>query len=612
VPWFPSERSTVCDGIDLSGGVVCDDGLPVCNHGNTTAPSGIRIIHYPANSGHFPECAPEQLKSTGARDTKISQCFTTEPIPPGQCISVQGCFASNDNNREVMINPPDPSPLVASAWTDNGASSTATAPPPPWHIDECQCKDNWTLQSKGASCVEPSCSGANSEAVVRRVNLLLLVDDSSSMAGSLWTPTKNALKAFFQDPESAGLYVALEFFPLPAYKAGSTAATGDGCAKDSSGNITCSATTCANPMVPIGQLTEATGTGDVQETALLTALNTVTNNTGTPTYPALQGALNWAKAGLAASPNDIYSVVLLTDGAPSRCGPTSSNIYATATDDQISELALAAYSDYGIRTYTIGLDGSDVAAVDDIAQAGGTGSAFVISAGANVEDELISVFQSIRLEHARCAFELTNASAVDPFSASIDVTLSSGATTTLGRVDGAANCDNGGWYYDDISDPTKVTFCPDTCGTIEADDQAQVDLSFGCRRPYTETVVSETYRGTCGEDEGPQWGYLTYDVDIYDDSSVTLSLRTADTEEDLAAATYQDIAVIADGSEYPADCTMFGPAPCPIALFDALGGPPAALDRYIEVAFTLTPTIDQYTPAVLNNWNVTYSCASNE
>ena len=36
----------------------------------------------------------------------------------------------------------------------------------------------------------------------------------------------------------------------------------------------------------------------------------------TPTYPALDGSLRWATAAATADPNEIYVVVLVTDGEP--------------------------------------------------------------------------------------------------------------------------------------------------------------------------------------------------------------------------------------------------------------------------------------------------------
>lgn len=53
-------------------------------------------------------------------------------------------------------------------------------------------------------------------------------------------------------------------------------------------------------------------------------------------------------------------------------------------------------------------------------------------------------------------------------------------------VQGGAQCGaGGGWFYDDDAAPTRVLACPDTCERIQADDQAQIDILFGC-----QTVVA--------------------------------------------------------------------------------------------------------------------------
>lgn len=138
-PWLPGQTDSSCSGIDLSAGIPCSNAIPVCNHGTQTAPAGIPIITYPANSDQYPKCDPAPQPDTAT-------CKTTQPIPPGRCIDVTGCIRPIDNEREIMVNPPD------SAGTTG-------------HVAECSCQDNWTLYSKGTSCSPPSCSNANTQPV---------------------------------------------------------------------------------------------------------------------------------------------------------------------------------------------------------------------------------------------------------------------------------------------------------------------------------------------------------------------------------------------------------------------------------------------------------------
>lgn len=50
------------------------------------------------------------------------------------------------------------------------------------------------------------------------------------------------------------------------------------------------------------------------------------------------------------------------------------------------------------------------------------------------------------------------------------------------HVNTAADCGpNGGWYYDDNANPTKVLICPASCAAVQADPNAKVDILFGCQ-----------------------------------------------------------------------------------------------------------------------------------
>jgi hypothetical protein len=132
-PWQLGASDESCSGIDLTAQPVCDDGIPVCNRGNSTAPAGVRLIHFPGNSMQYPQCNP------GQTHPQMRECFTTEAIGPGECITVTGCTGLN-GNREIMVNPPDPA----------GASVL-------YHLSECSCRNNWSLRSNNVDCETPSC-----------------------------------------------------------------------------------------------------------------------------------------------------------------------------------------------------------------------------------------------------------------------------------------------------------------------------------------------------------------------------------------------------------------------------------------------------------------------
>jgi hypothetical protein len=548
VPWLPGQTDSSCSGIDLSVGVACDSSgvgtIPVCNHGTQTANAGITIVTFAANSNQYPQCAPDLSKAKAT-------CTTNAPIPPGQCINVTGCLPLN--NMEIMVNP---------------AGST--------HKPECSCQDNWSLYKGGTTCGPPSCSGVKSEATFKPVNIYFTVDKSGSMFGAKWDGTTSALQSFFTS-NTPNIGAALEFFPL-----WSSGTYGDGC-----GDPTCSTIPCSNPMV---------GLSTLPSNALANALAQVWPGGSTPTYPALDGALSWAETNQAANPNAIYVVVLVTDGEPTVCDINNNDIAALADN---------AYINNGIRTYTIAMAGANVSALDQIAKAGGTGKAFVISGTTNVSQQLTTALQSIAGQNASCSFDLPNQGAFDPNDATVSYTSGSGTSTTLPKAQNAGSC-GAGWYYDNNTNPISVTLCPQTCTQVQSDPGAKVSVQLGCPKAYGPVTYTQTYQATCPSGTMPQWGYLAYDTTTPVSSNVSFRVRTASTQAGLSSAPYVGAAT-AQASPDTQLCPLSGPSPCPVDLYPKLGQYDAN-NPYLELSVTLNPTSDQSQSPTVNNWQLTYSC----
>lgn len=70
----------------------------------------------------------------------------------------------------------------------------------------------------------------------------------------------------------------------------------------------------------------------------------------------------------------------------------------------------------------------------------------------------------------------------DPDKVNVVFTPTSGVQETIFGVDDVAQCNPtlGGWFYS--PDKTKVVACPQSCTKIQADDNAKIDVSFGCKR----------------------------------------------------------------------------------------------------------------------------------
>jgi hypothetical protein len=323
----------------------------------------------------------------------------------------------------------------------------------------------------GTTTIDPdaACATTNQTAALTPVDMLIMFDRSGSMnQNNKWTQASSALTAFFQDAGTAGLRVALRFFPhdQPA----------SGC-----NNNDCDENACAQVLVPLGALTADPAPADAQEQALVSAVQSQApgNGGGTPMYAALSGAEKWAASTLAQNPGDKVVVILVTDGAPNGC---DENI------QHIAGLASTAFSSQGVLTYAVGLEGSNVSDMDAIAAAGGTTKGIFIGSG-NAQQDLLNALKNIQGQTVSCNIPFpksTNGQTEDPNKINVNYTPGGGGTTeTLGQVADASQCANGGWYYDNPSAPTTITLCPSTCTAIQADKNAKIDVLIGCATQRT-------------------------------------------------------------------------------------------------------------------------------
>ncbi len=322
------------------------------------------------------------------------------------------------------------------------------------------------VQDTGWSTVFDACATEREEAVLLPTSLILAVDRSCSMQQpadpdetattgfvSKWDETTDAFIAFFQDPDSATLDVALRLWPTIV----------DGC-----NEIECDPVDCAIPQVPLGSLAD-----QAHRDALVDRLNSTGPDGGTPMHPALDGAIRWATARRAEAPGEEVAVVLVTDGEPrSDC---------IDDIDQIAGLAAEA-SASGIPVYAVGIEGSNVAQMDQIAAAGGTAEGYFIGSK-NAEAELIAALKDIQSKQVSCSFAFPSESSGDPLSphlVRVEYTVE-GELVSVRRVADAAACGpDGGWYLDDPEQPTVITLCPSTCDALQGVATVSIEIDVGC------------------------------------------------------------------------------------------------------------------------------------
>jgi len=296
--------------------------------------------------------------------------------------------------------------------------------------------------------------------------MYVMMDRSVSMAETVgstgkirWDFMRDAVQAFVQDPAAANIGVGIQFF-------------GQSGSRDDT--IDCDVNRYATPAVPIG-LASVVGTNVVSAVA-------ATFPGGlTPTYPALQGAVSYAKQWAIGHPGRATVVVLVTDGFPTQCqNPVSvSDVAAVAT--------AAANGTPPIRTYAVGLAAGFN--LDTIARAGGTNAAFRIDEG-DITQSFVTSLLNISADPLGCEYEIPAPTdpglTLDPDKVQVVYTPAVGPAEEIPRAQSAADCavsTAGGWFYDDPSKPSKILVCPCTCSRFAA---GKIDIRLGCEpRPIS-------------------------------------------------------------------------------------------------------------------------------
>ena len=579
-PWLPGETDPACagtTGIDLALGIPCappDKTVPVCNHGTVAAPAGIEVAVFPAGSSQYPSCTPDMGQQVAG-----APCVTTEPIPAGECVNITCDKLTNGSQDRLMVNPP------------------GTA-----HQQECTCLDNLAIYDSSVACGVPACGGNAFRATFKRVNLFVIMNRAASM-GAKWTGAVSALSSFFQDPGSTGVGVALEFFPIEPNKSAGSWTSGDGCPSTSCTTACagCDWTRCTNPMVPLAPLAFYPAPNDTHEDRLVQAL-TVGTFGNAPSHPALEGMLSAAIS--AADPNNVTAVIFATDGEPDECLVTD----VAQTNAAMGDLASSALNE-GVSTHTIRFEGANCAALNAIAAAGGTTQARVVAGAtaATVQANLGAALRAIAAESVSCSFGLPVVGTFNLNNVTVTYTPPSGTPQALSRVQSAADCGSGGWYFNNNTAPTTITLCPSTCTTLRNNFGAEIDVELGCPVPLSTTALTEIYEGVCPDASGAQWNFLSYDSDVPPNTSLHFAARTAGTLAELGNATFHPIAAVPTDPEV---CTI-GVSNCPADLFQALGPTDSRL-RYLELAMTFTPTSNGLTAPTVNNWQIYYSCLANQ
>jgi hypothetical protein len=293
-------------------------------------------------------------------------------------------------------------------------------------------------------------------------DLFILLDQSGSMVlfENRWTPIVSAIKAFVASPEMDGVGVALNYFGF--FPPGQPPT-------DPNSPGSCNANDYARPAVPIEVLPNV-------RQKIENSLNAATPGGSTPTHPALQGAMQYLTVHALTNPGRRPFVVLATDGEPQGCSGNDVNTVA-----QVAQAGAAATP--RIVTYVIGV-GSNLHALNQIAQAGGSTQAFLVDAGNN--QQFLDAMKQVRGTIAGCEFSVprgAGGTAIDFTRLNLLHTPAGSVESLVYHVNGLADCraDTGGWFYerDAQGNPVSVKLCPASCKSI-TDGGGRLDFAVGC------------------------------------------------------------------------------------------------------------------------------------
>ncbi len=316
-----------------------------------------------------------------------------------------------------------------------GGASCATLG---YTVGTLSCNASCAFDTTG--CMQ--CTETSAGVLMAPLMMVVLMDRSGSMSGTIWTSTVSALTQFYTDPASADILVGMNFFPP---------AMGD----------ECDPLSYTPPQVPIVPLAT-----DAQ--TLVNAMNATSPTGITPTYAALHGSLAYTTMYKDNNPTHETVVVLATDGDPTGCDTSIPNIAA---------LAGSAYNYNGVKTYAVAIQGSTVSNLDQITSAGG-GQTFDVTADITLFKQKMD---EIRDNARSCELLLPAATLSNLANTNLLLTPLAGTPERLGLADDATDCDAApSWYVDDPSNPTTALLCPATCAAYQADPGAVVEAWLGC------------------------------------------------------------------------------------------------------------------------------------
>ena len=352
-----------------------------------------------------------------------------------------------------------------------------------------------------------SCGATQVSADVRVVNMLLVLDSSGSMNQTLttkgptkWTIMQQALTSALTEVQD-DINFGLLLYP---YKDGGIDGTSDSFSE-----------VCAVPPDSATAVNIPIGSGVTAVQAIIHKVQQQTPAGGTPTAEALARAYDYYYSGDGKNLPGTRWVILATDGGPN-CNqtltcPASSCTYNMdgscpsgnccedtsganrfgyiCLDDKATETAIDNLAKLGVKTFVVGIPGSEAYAtyLDQFATEGkvpnngANGELYYPVSAATALDDLTKAFESITTKLVTtCDIPLSATPQVgaSEINVAVDCNLVEAVPGGVAPAADASTAD--GFYIDFTQDPAHLKFVGTSCAKVEAGAH-QVDIIAGCQ-----------------------------------------------------------------------------------------------------------------------------------
>jgi hypothetical protein len=331
------------------------------------------------------------------------------------------------------------------------------------------------------------CGGTTLTASARDASILLVLDKSGSMtqrpngfSTTKWDAMHAALAAALGQAQSR-ISIGLELFPAQDVSVG------------------CVGNCCSLPAGDAAIVVDV-GPGTTTVPSILARIATTAAGGGTPTADALGRALGYFTTGAGKNAKGDKYVLLATDGGPNCnaglacapatctpnvdgtcsiancCDPASGGSTIDCLDDASVVKQLDALRAAGVKTFVVGIPGSEAYApyLDTFAQHGGTPnpnappSYYAVSASGDVAG-LTSTFEAITGQLiTSCRLQLQS-QPQDPSQLNVTV---DGVTVHQGGADG--------WTLDTSTTPPTVVLEGTTCTALQTQGARSIQIVYGC------------------------------------------------------------------------------------------------------------------------------------